>query len=79
MVQVEAATADDLTNATRAVRDHGLSFWDALLWATVRRAGVRTLISEDLQDGRMLEGVRIVNPFAAHNAALLDRMLPARA
>ena len=79
VVQVEAATADDLAAAIRAVQQHGLSFWDAMLWATARRAGVSILISEDLQDGRVIEGVRIVNPFAEHNAALLDRMLPARA
>ena len=75
---VECASFEDFSAAARAVQQHGLSFWDALLWATVRRAGVRVLISEDLQDGRVLEGVRIVNPFAAHNAALIDRMLPVR-
>lgn len=70
---VEPATPDDLSAAMRAVEEHGLSFWDAMLWATVRRAGVRILISEDFQDGRLLEGVRIVNPFVPHNEALIDR------
>jgi predicted nucleic acid-binding protein len=74
---VEAARLEDLAAAMRAVRQHGLLFWDAMLWATVRRAGVRFLISEDLQDGRAIEGVRIVDPFAGHNATLLDQLLPA--
>ena len=73
---VENATLQDLADATRAVREHGLAFWDAMLWATVRRAGVGLLISEDFQDGRVLEGVRFANPFAAHNAALIDREMP---
>ena len=73
---VEQAEQEDLEAAMRAVRDHRLSFWDAMLWATVRRAGVRVLLSEDFQDGRTLEGVRFVDPFAPHNHALIDREIP---
>jgi predicted nucleic acid-binding protein len=73
---VEAAVMEDLHTAIRAVREHRLSFWDAMLWATIRRIGVRLLITEDLQDGRVLEGVRFVNPFAAHNDALIDQEIP---
>lgn len=76
VLPIAIASTGDLGQAMRAVREHGLSFWDALLWATVRRAGVDVLISEDFQDGRTIEGVRIVNPFAASNTALLDRLLP---
>lgn len=74
--RVEAARLADFVEAIRAVAEHGLSFWDAMLWATLRRAGVRFLISEDFQDGRTIEGVRIVNPFTTHNATILDRLLP---
>jgi predicted nucleic acid-binding protein len=73
---VENATLQDLGHAMRAVREHGLSFWDAMLWATVRRIGVDLLLSEDFQDGRTIEGVRIANPFAPRNTALIDRALP---
>jgi len=72
---VESATLPDLATAIRGVREHGLAFWDALLWATVRRAGVELLISEDFQDRRTIEGVRIVNPFAARNAPLIEAAL----
>jgi predicted nucleic acid-binding protein len=72
---VENATLQDLAHAMRAVGEHRLSFWDALLWATVRRAGVGLLISEDFQDGRTIEGVRVINPFAPGNTALIDRTL----
>lgn len=34
------------------------------------------LLSEDLQDGRGIDGVRFVNPLLASNAALLDAALP---
>jgi predicted nucleic acid-binding protein len=62
---VEAATPDDLSQAMRAVAVYRIGFWDAMLWATARRAGVQTLFSEDFQDGQTIEGVRILNPFAA--------------
>ena len=73
---VENATLPDLATAMRGVREHGLSFWDALLWATVRRTGVELLISEDFPDRRVIEGVRILNPFAARNAPLIAIALP---
>lgn len=74
-VATEGATLQDFREARRAVGEHGLSFWDAMLWATVRRVGVDLLISEDFQDGRSIEGVRIANPFAPGNSALIDRVL----
>ena len=41
------------------------SYWDALLLAACARAGIETLLSEDMQDGSMFSGVRVVNPFCA--------------
>ncbi len=73
---VIAADEGALVAAIAAVRGHGLSFWDAMMWATARRAGCRILVSEDLQDGRTLEGVRFVNPFAPRNLALIESALP---
>ena len=42
-----------------------LSFWDALIVETARRAGATRLVSEDLQDRRRIAGVAIQNPFGA--------------
>lgn len=42
---------------------HRLSFWDALIIEAARRAGADRLLSEDLQAGRRIVGVRIENPF----------------
>jgi len=38
-------------------------FFDALVVASAVEAGVETLYSEDLQDGRRVRGVQIRNPF----------------
>ena len=60
---VVAATPGSLRLAVRAVEQHNLSFWDAMLWAVVKQAGATLLLSEDLQHDRELEGVRFRNPF----------------
>jgi predicted nucleic acid-binding protein len=76
VLSVHAADERDFDRATRGDR-HGLSFWDAMLWATADRIGVRYLLSEDFQDGRTLGGVTFVDPFKADNERLLAEILPA--
>ncbi len=60
---IQTAGPATLRRAMAAVREHGLSFWDAMLWATAREAGCGILLSEDFQHGRVLGGVRFHNPF----------------
>lgn len=40
-----------------------LAYWDALIVAAAARCGARYLLSEDFQDGRVFESVRVLNPF----------------
>lgn len=47
----------------RIAERHGLSLYDAMIAAAARLAGCRTILSEDMQDGLRLEGMRIRNPF----------------
>lgn len=68
---VHAATISDVRDAMRVHRDHGIAFWDGMLWSVLRRVGARIILSEDFHDGRVLEGVRFVNPFLPANAGLL--------
>lgn len=44
-------------------RLHSLSFWDALVVRSASAAGCGRLLSEDMQHGQTLDGVRIENPF----------------
>ena len=71
----EVTAADDsaLTDAVDAVDEHRLSFWDAMLWATARKAGCSAILTEDMQHRRRLGGVAFLNPFAADAA---DRLAP---
>jgi len=77
VMPARAAAEEDLLVALQIVRDHRFQFWDALLCATAARAGVRYLLTEDLQDGRSLLRMRIVNPFTPANNSLINRVLRA--
>ena len=58
-------TVETHAAAVALARSHMLSFYDALIVAAAIEAGCDTLYSEDLQDGRGIEGLSIINPFAA--------------
>ena len=74
---IQGTEDSDLSAALVAVKKPRLAFWDAMLWASAQRAGVRHLLSEDFQDGFELEGVVFVNPFEPSNDELIDQILPA--
>jgi len=40
-----------------------LSFWDALIVVSAASAACGTIITEDLNHGQMIRGIRINNPF----------------
>ena len=44
-------------------RSHGFNFYDALIVASALVARCDTLLTEDLQNGRRVNGLTIVNPF----------------
>jgi predicted nucleic acid-binding protein len=44
-------------------RLHSFSFWDALIVRAAAAAGCGLLLSEDLQHGQVVDGVRIEDPF----------------
>jgi predicted nucleic acid-binding protein len=58
--------APDLADILAAIdlhRLHQLSFWDALILQAAKQGGCSIVLSENLQDAREIDGLRIVNPF----------------
>jgi predicted nucleic acid-binding protein len=53
----------DILAAIDLHRLHGFSFWDCLILRAAKQAGCSVLFSEDMQDTREIDGVRITNPF----------------
>lgn len=60
---VHVITTGDILEAVDLEQRHSLSFWDALIVVAAIRGGAERILSEDLQDGRTIGGVRIENPF----------------
>lgn len=52
-----------IEGALRVADDHKISYWDALIVTAAVRSGCRTLHTEDLNSGQVIEGIKIVNPF----------------
>ena len=56
------------------------SYWDALLLATAAEGGCGAVLTEDMADGAVLEGVLVVDPFGgATLSATAARLLGAEA
>jgi len=60
---VAAPDVGDILAAIDLHRLHGFSFWDALVLRAAKQAGCRVVLSEDMQEKREIDGVRIINPF----------------
>ena len=58
-----ATTPIEISAAFRIEDEAGISFWDALIIACARKAGAVRVLSEDLNPGQIIAGVRIENPF----------------
>jgi predicted nucleic acid-binding protein len=54
---------NDILAAIDLHRLHGFSYWDALVLRMAKQTGCRQLLSEDMQHGREVDGVTIINPF----------------
>ena len=53
----------DVVAAIDVAAGAGISFWDALVVVAARQSGADVLLTEDLNHGQVIEGVRIENPF----------------
>lgn len=50
-------------DSMRRAQRHQISFWDALILGAAIKAGCEVVLTEDLQHGWKVEGLRIENPF----------------
>ena len=73
---IASPTAADARGAVTAAVAGRFAYWDALLLATLERAGCTTLLSEDMGDGAALGGIDVRNPFAGDRLPdEVDRLL----
>jgi predicted nucleic acid-binding protein len=53
----------EISNAFRIEDESGIGFWDALIVASALKSGAHRILSEDLNAGQTIAGIRIENPF----------------
>ena len=62
-VEIFSIEADDIVFAIDLHRLHKFSFWDSLIVRMAQKTACTTLYSEDMQNGRKLGNLTIINPF----------------
>jgi predicted nucleic acid-binding protein len=65
LTRIVPMTWDILAKAFDAIGRYGMPLWDAQIFAAAVLHGATTLLSEDFQHRRTIEGVTFLNPFAA--------------
>lgn len=65
-----------VSQAADIMERRGLQLWDALICAASLRGGASVLLSEDMQDGADIDGLRVLNPFAPANRSRLQAFVP---
>ena len=63
--EVAPVGIDTHEKAVALARDHGFSFYDALIVAAAIALNCTDLLTEDMQDGRVVMNLTIRNPFAS--------------
>ena len=62
---VRPLTVPHVDLAVHLAGRYQINYFDALIVASARLAGCRTLFSEDLNDGQDYDGVQVENPFTS--------------
>ena len=56
-------TPAEISTAFRIEDESRLGFWDALIVTSASKCGAVRILSEDLNAGQMIAGIRVENPF----------------
>jgi predicted nucleic acid-binding protein len=61
-------TPKEIRQAFRIEDEAKINFWDALIVAAAVKSGAKRILSEDLNHGQAIAGIRIENPFVIQSA-----------
>ncbi len=68
-------TAQNIIDGADFAARYKLQLWDSVIWQVARTAHAVVFLTEDLQDGLAIDGMKVLNPFDAANAAELQNLL----
>ena len=72
---VAGTSTGQLIRASALAQRHRLQFWDSVILVVAGEAGAEFLLSEDMQDGALINGVRLLDPFLQSNAEAVNLLL----
>ncbi len=67
-------TGDHVIAGAAMAGKHKFQLWDAIIWQVSRSAHAAVFLSEDLQDGLRIDGMRVLNPFEPANESELNSL-----
>jgi len=63
-LEIYSISTEDISAAIDLHRLHSFSFWDSLIIRMAQKSNCSILYSEDMQNGRQIGCVKIINPFS---------------
>jgi predicted nucleic acid-binding protein len=60
-------TSATIEKASRLAHGHRIQLWDCVVCIASVEGGARVLLTEDMEDGRVIDGLRLMNPFVSTN------------
>ena len=57
-------TLDLVRHALAVKEEYGIQFYDALIVSAAEKTGCLEIVSEDLNEGQVYRGMKVINPFA---------------
>lgn len=57
-------TIDLVRHALAVKEEYGIQFYDALIVSAAEKTGCHEIVSEDLSEGQVYRGIKVINPFA---------------
>lgn len=61
--QIEVNGPSTILRASEIEERYQLTFWDSMIVAAAAQGGAERILTEDLNHGQVIEGVKIENPF----------------
>lgn len=63
IMEVVTPNFDMIVLAARVHQKHNFSFWDSMIIQAALSVGCKEVLTEDMQDGFIIDGMKIINPF----------------
>lgn len=74
-LSVLPTTDEHVVRGGKFASKHRMQLWDAIIWQVARSARASLFLTEDLQDGFAIDGMRALNPFNPKNGKTLESLL----